>query len=215
MPDLSGFPMLTPLPTYSSQLVDEYYSYTSSPVQNIGGFVSTMAADGFHDEGRLTPQTPDQIIYHEPTSMEEPSEQYVGFQAWSDSGLMSFWTESDPNTITTMPTEAWPTPEPGSMLPMAQFDWTQPPLLLSPPYGSAELGSLHLSVPSLSASECSSDEHLCSAITHEEHVIYQPVATDMRVANMITSAPFMHDVNLTPNHPPLWVEGLISGSFPY
>lgn len=212
---ISGYPMLTPLPTYASQIVDECYSYSSSPEQNTSGYTQSMEMNTFPTSCSLTPQTPESIVYHEPLSMGEHLDHYMASQSWSDEAIVSAGLGFDPDMTAMLPTDMWSAPEPGHMMPIAQMSWPQHPLSVSPQHMSAELVSHIQGVPSLTTSECSAEDFNTLGTNPEEWSIYQPTITDMNMGTIVTSAPFMHDLKFIPSHAPLWEDVFIAGSSPY
>ncbi|KAF2713373.1 hypothetical protein K504DRAFT_450077 [Pleomassaria siparia CBS 279.74] len=161
--DFSAYPMLTPLPTYSPQIIDECYSYSSSPEQNM---------HTFYNAGRMTPQTPDSFLYHDSLASTDAFDQYMNTQTWSDDGNgmpIGLGFENDiPGLI---PVESpWCTPEPeGFSMPMGQMRFDSPfcgsvspapmnewshDLSLSPPQMPHSMPHTR-AVPSLSISDCS------------------------------------------------------------
>ncbi|KAF1937365.1 hypothetical protein EJ02DRAFT_469769 [Clathrospora elynae] len=214
---LSGYPVLTPLPTYALQIVDECYSYSSSPEQNTAGFTQAMESSNYSTNGRRSPQTPESSIYHEPLSMREELE-YMTSQSWSNEALMSIELGFDPNIPAMLPTDIWPAPESEgleSLMQMAHMTWPQPAYSVSPQHIPADLTSHTRAVPSLSTSECSVEDFDTSDASQEEWLIYQPTATNMNLASLVTSAPFMHNINSVPNHAPVWADIFIPGASTY
>ncbi|KAH7371080.1 hypothetical protein BKA66DRAFT_444263 [Pyrenochaeta sp. MPI-SDFR-AT-0127] len=214
---ISGYPMLIPLPTYASQVVDECYSYSSSPDQNLEDFTQAMETNGLSTSGRLTPQTPEAIIYHEPLSMGEGADHYMSSRPWSDDAVASVGIDFDPDMAAMLSTDMWPVPGPESIIPMIHMPWHSPAPSVSPQEISGNnLGSSHPgTIPSLTASECSVDDFNTSGPNQEEWSIYQPTASHISVANLATSAPFMSDSEAIPSHAPIWEDIFLPHSSSY
>ncbi|CAO2653417.1 Nn.00g028280.m01.CDS01 [Neocucurbitaria sp. VM-36] len=212
---VSGYPMLTPLPTYTSHIVDECYSYSSSPEQNMVGYTQTIDMNAFPSSGRLTPQTPEPIIYHEPLTTGGILDPYITSQPWSDEVLGSAGLDFDPDMTAIIPINMWSAPEPAHIMPMAQMSWPQSSFSVSPSHMSAELVSHASGAPSLTTSECSVEDFNTSGTNAEEWSIYQPTATQINMADLVTSAAFMHDMKSIPSHAPIWEDVFIPSSSPY
>jgi hypothetical protein len=213
--NISGFPMLTPLPTYNTQIIDECYSYSSSPDQNLTGFTPNMDSSHFPTSGRLTPQTPEPITYHEPMSMVGLPDQWINVQPWSDDTLVSVGLGFDGDMTTMLPTELWSAPETAQTAPVAQLAWPHPSLSMSPQSISSELVPHPSAVPPLSISECSADDYNTSGVYHENWAHCQPTASQIDMANMVTSAPFMHDLRTISSAAPVWEDVFMPGAAPY
>ncbi|KAF1850445.1 uncharacterized protein K460DRAFT_400510 [Cucurbitaria berberidis CBS 394.84] len=212
---VSGYPMLTPLPTYTSQIVDEWHSYSSAPEQNMVAYTQAVEMNTFPISGRLTPQTPEPTIYHEPLSIGENLDPYMNSQSWSDEVFVSAGLGFDPDMTAMLPTNMWPTSEHEQVMQMDQMSWPQPSLAVSPTHMSTELGSNTCEVPSLTTSECSAEDFNNPGPSVDEWSIYQPTATQINIANFVTSAPFLHDLNLIPSHAPIWEDVFIPGLSQY
>lgn len=211
---ISGYPMLTPLPTYASQIVDECYSYSSSPEQNLSGFTDAMDANNFHNSGRLTPQTPEPIIYHEPVSMGDNLDPYMNSQPWSEDALASVGLGFESDLTSMLPTDMWSAPE-AEMIPMAHMSWPQPGLNMSPQHMAVDLASHTRGVPSLTTSECSVEDFNSISTNPDEWPIYHATTPQLNMINMVTSAPFMQDMNALQSHAPIWEDVYMPGHSPY
>ncbi|KAF2732155.1 hypothetical protein EJ04DRAFT_343271 [Polyplosphaeria fusca] len=174
--NFAGLSMLTPLPTYTPHIVDEYYTDYSSPEPNMGAFAPHSSKNGFMASGRLTPQTPEPYAFNEPLSIADPFDPYSNAQ-WSDDGQVPIGLGFENDMQTMMMPEAnmrmW-TPEldstPTSMEPMPSFDqpvcrspstmhgWAEQPTSVSPPQIPHTLPHTR-GVPSLSMSEASAPEY--------------------------------------------------------
>jgi hypothetical protein len=213
-PGLSGYPMLTPLPTYTSQILDECYSYSSSPEQDLSRFTRAMEMSTFPNLGRLSPQTPDPIVCHEPVSMLDNFDHYTTSQPWSDEALTSCEVGFDPNMAGMLPLDIWPTPDTTDLMSMAQLSWPQSVLSASSQQMSTGLILRNDAVPSMTTSEYSVDNYSSDAMSGDWK-IYQPTTTHMDLANTITLAPYIHDVNSIPTHAPIWGDVCVPGPSPY
>jgi hypothetical protein len=213
-PELSGYPMLTPLPTYSSQMVDECYSYSSSPEQDLSSFTRAMEMNTFHNLGRLSPMTPDPIMCPEPISILDNFDHYTTSQPWSDEALASCELGVDPNMAGIHPLDMWPTPDTTDLMSLAQLSWAQSGISASPQQISTDLILRNDVVPSMPTSEYSVENYSSDAMPGD-WTIYQPTTTHMDLANMITLAPYMRDANSVSTHAPIWEDVFVPGPRPY
>lgn len=216
-PDFATMSMLTPLQTYTPQIIDECYSYSSSPEQNMGAFPHQMDRSATSHSGRLTPQTPDSFIYNEPVSVMDPFDQYM-HHPWSDNGQMPVglgFEEDMPGMMPRDEMRLWTTPEPEtvttSMSHLSNFEpslcgspasintWSNPSLSVSPP----QLPHTR-PVPALSISECSIQDYDSPNVTQEEWSGY--------MGKPITSAPYYDSIKTLPNSPHVWDENMLARS---
>ena len=193
--NFSNFNMLTPLPTYTPQIIDECYGYSSSPEQGMGPFPqSGEKNNGFISSGRsMTPQTPDSFVYHEPLTVSD-SFDYMNTQAWADDGSMPIGLGFDGDISGIIPDNMWSTPEPETMTPMNVCDspatmnmWAHPSMSVSPqlPMGMPPHSK---AVPSLSLSECSVEEFSSPNNLPQEWTTFQP-HSNHGMGNMMSKAP--------------------------
>jgi hypothetical protein len=204
--NFSNFNMLTPLPTYTSQIIDECYGYSSSPETNMSAFPQSMEkSNSFMNSGRsMTPQTPDSFAYHEPLTVTD-SFDYMNTQAWSDDGTIPIGLGFD-NEISNLPLgDIWSTPEPETMTPMnacnspaAMNMWAHPALSVSPPQLPLGMPPHSKSVPALSISECSTEDFNSPNHVQEEWTGFQhnagrtmgkPNVSGSYMENMMPKAP--------------------------
>ncbi|KAF2683981.1 hypothetical protein K458DRAFT_389205 [Lentithecium fluviatile CBS 122367] len=213
--NFSNFNMLTPLPTYTPQIIDECYGYSSSPETNMGAFPqSAEKNNGFMNSSRsMTPQTPDSFGYHEPVTVTD-SFDYMSTQAWADDGSIPVGLGFDGDLSSILPGDMWPTPEPETMTPMGVCEspatmniWANPSLSVSPPQLPMGMPPHSNAVPALSISECSVDDFNSPNNVQEEWKSFQSNA-DNTMGKPSVSGPFMQ--NMMPKAPqPIW-EDLIA-----
>jgi len=212
--DFSAFPMLTPLPTYSPQIIDECYSYSSSPESNMSGFSLPYNA------GRFTPQTPDSFLFNDSMSNADSFDQYMNNQAWSDDGNgipIGLGFESDIPGLIPMD-NMWGTPEPdGFSTPMGQmagFDsprfgspasmsgWShQEELSVSPPLIPHNMPHTR-AVPSLSISDCSSQDFGSPKVDDWQN--FRPSTKNMVVTKTNPSNTYIDGIKSIPKNQALW-----------
>lgn len=206
--------MLTPLQTYSSH-IENGYSYSSSPEQNMSAFPHQMDRSTSHS-GRLTPQTPESFIYHEPVSVMDNFDPYLS-HSWSDNSHIPVGLGFGDEIPGMMPRDAemrlWTTPEPETVptsmghlntfepslcgSPASINTWSNPSLSVSPPQMAHSRP-----VPALSISECSIQDYDSPNVTQEEWNSYM---------KPITSAPYYD--NMKPlSHSHMWDENMMSRS---
>jgi hypothetical protein len=128
----SGFPSLTPLPTYASQVVDECYSYPANPDRDIPGYTSDMETNGMPISGRFTPQTPDSIVNHEPLAMDDIAEAWMMTQPCADDSLASIGLGFENDMTGLLPAELWSQAGHAHSAPITQIPWAQSSLSVSP-----------------------------------------------------------------------------------
>lgn len=215
---ISGYPTLTPLPTYQSQLADDCYSYTSSPDPSMGAFTPNLDDHSFPVSRGMTPQTPDPFAYHEPFAMDDPLDQYNLSQTWSDDNLVPIGLGFDTQVPHNMPMDMWTTPEPESIPQMDQMNlWAQQQSLLSPPQQpfSREPTPHTQRLPALSTSECSVDDFSAPRAVHDSWAACHAASGHINMNNMITSAPYAPNMKCTPNHAPVWEDVFMAAPAPY
>lgn len=211
--NFSNFNMLTPLPTFTPQIVDDCFSYSSSPEQTMGPFAQAgdKSNNGFVNTSRsMTPQTPDSFVYHEPMTVTD-SFDYMNTQAWADDGSIPIGLGFDGDMSNLLPNDMWATPEPESITPMNVSDspammnmWANPVMGMTPKPEA---------VPSLSVSECSVDEFSSPNNVQEEWNNFQSnMGNAMGKANM--SGSFMD--NMMPKAPqPIWEDLIMPHQQPF
>jgi hypothetical protein len=211
---LSGLPMLTPLPTYSSQIVDECYSYSSSPEQNMNGFPPAMEHNNFPSSGPLTPQTPQSVLYSEPLTTGEHMDPYMSSPTWSDH-FVATGLGFDPEITALMPTEVWGTNDTELTMPIPQMSWSPSSISVSPQQMTAELIPHSAGVPSLATSECSVDDFNVPVTGQDDWAMYQPSHSQISMAGLVSSAPFAQDMKLVAANAPMWQDVYMPSSMPY
>jgi hypothetical protein len=214
---ISGYPTLTPLPTYQSQVVDECYSYTSSPDPSMGSFTPNMDDHSFPISRGMTPQTPELLAYHEPFAMDDPLDQYSLSQAWSDDNLMPIGLGFDTQMPNGLPLDMWSTPEPDVIPQMNQANlWAQQSLLSPPPQFSRETTPHTKVLPSLSANDCSVDDFGSSRVVQDDwSSCHSNAGGHINMNNLITSAPYVPNMKSIPSNAPLWEDVYMATPAPY
>ncbi|KAF2870802.1 hypothetical protein BDV95DRAFT_68687 [Massariosphaeria phaeospora] len=220
--NFTGFNMLTPLQTYSPQIIEDCYStYSSSPEQHMTAFSHPMETkNNYITSGRLTPQTPEPFSYHEPLPIMDSFE-YMHPTTWSEDGHTPIGLGFESDIPGMMPSDMWTTPEPeGSATPMGHMRayespagdspasmnvWQQPSLSASPPL------EVQRGVPSLSVSECSTQDFESPNIVQNEWQNYRPNPNHMVMGKSNTSTIYYDDVK-TIQKSGQWEDVLISRS---
>ncbi|KAH8725604.1 hypothetical protein GQ44DRAFT_615310 [Phaeosphaeriaceae sp. PMI808] len=209
----SEFPPRTPLPSYSSQITEECYSYPSSCDQNLINFTRALGSNTFPVSGPLTLQTPEPIIYHEPLSMGGLSDQWMAAQSWSDDSLVAAGPGFE-EMAAMLPTELWPPFGHAQTAPVIQMPWYQSSLSASPRPILSELVPDARAVPSLSISECSIEDINNSGIFLENWIEYQPITTPLDMSSLV-SASFVHNIASLSCVGPMWEDAFSPGTTPY
>jgi hypothetical protein len=211
----SGFPMLTPLPTYDSQIVDECYSYSSPPSQDMAAYTPPMECNGMSTSGRLTPQTPESTSYHEPLAIGDMSSVWMTSQAWSDDSLGPIGLGLQGDITALLPSELWSTHEYAHSAPVPQMPWMQTSLSTSPQPMASDIMSHIGTAPSLSIGECSVNDFHSSGAFPEDWTICQPTTTQFDMTSMVASAPFLCSLHSDSSTVPVWEDVFMPGSAPY
>jgi hypothetical protein len=202
-------PMLTPLPTYTPQIVDGF-SYSSSPETSMAAFSQHMDKNSLLTAGRMTPRTPEPFVYNEPLQIVDPFDQYTNTQAWSDDGLMPIGLGFESDIPGLLPDEGdmrvW-TPEfDGNSTPVANMNaydpsmcdspasvWATPSVSVSPP----QLPHTR-AVPSLSISECSAPDSDSPRGIQEEWSNFRAIGKP------VTSGAYFDNIKSIPKNQALW-----------
>jgi hypothetical protein len=211
----SGLPMLTPLPTYTSQIMDECYSYPSPPGQDMTAYTPPLECNGMTTPGRLTPQTPESGSYREPLAIGEMSGAWMVSQTWSDDSLVPIGLGLEGDMTTMLPSELWPTHEYAHSTPIAQIPWVQPSLSASPQSMASDIMSHIKPAPSFSMSECPMDDFNSSGAFPEDWTNCQATTTQFNMSGMVISSPFMHGLHPISSTLPVWEDVFMPGSAPY
>lgn len=211
----AGHPTLTPLPTYTSQVVDECYLYPTNTDQDISGYTSGTESNCMLTSGRLTPQTPESVAYHEPLAVGDMTDAWILAQPWSDDSLVSVALGFEDDMTGLLPAETWSNSEHAHSPPIAQLPWVQSSLSVSPQSMTSDLTPYSREASALSLSECSVEDFNSSGVFHEDWADCQPTMTQYDMPNMVTSAPFMHDFRSISSTAPIWEDVFMPGSAPY
>ncbi|KAF2476160.1 uncharacterized protein BDR25DRAFT_309604 [Lindgomyces ingoldianus] len=221
-PDFNSMHMLTPLPTFSPQIIDGCYSDFGSPEQGLAVFPHQMDKTSFISSGRLTPQTPESFTYGEPLTT-DPFEPYMNPQAWSDDGAMPIGLGFENEIPGLIPNEAdmrmWSQDVDGNSTPMGQMRTFESPVCESPssinawPSQSLSASPPQLphtrAVPSLSISEYSAPDSDSPSGVQDEWTTFRCNANIPS-----TSVNYYDGIKAIPNnHPQIWEESMLSRTF--
>ncbi|KAF1976481.1 hypothetical protein BU23DRAFT_27885 [Bimuria novae-zelandiae CBS 107.79] len=217
--NFNNFNMLTPLPTYPTPVIEDSFSYSSSPEPNMGGFSRSMDQNGYITASRaMTPSTPEPFAFHDPIAIADPFDQYMNNSSWSDDGSMAVGLGFEHDIPGMLPSDMWATPEPESITPMGLCDsptamnnWSHSAMSVSPPQLPMGMTPHSKAVPSLSISETSSDEYNSPRRVQEEWNNIQPHAGQMMGKPMVTGT-FMDSVKsfAYPKAPqPIWEDIIV------
>jgi hypothetical protein len=234
---ISGVPKLTPLPNYQSQIVDECYSYTSSPEPDLTRFTPELESNGFPFSRGATPQTPNEPFgYHEYLPMVDDLD-YLDCPPWSGDGLvpiglgfaeldmsMSNWTTPEPEEVAQIEQSNMfaQAPEYASSMQMqGRFEASSSSVLEEDWTALQTLAHNNVvphtrAVPSLCLSDGSSDDSVSSGVLMQgEWTQPQPHNTHINMGNMITSAPYVPKMQVIPSNAPVWEDVFMAGPTPY
>lgn len=211
----NNFNMMGPLQGYTPQIIDECYSYSSSPEQNMTPFSQPMEKNGFLASTRsMTPQTPDSFAFNEPINVTD-SFDYMSNQAWSDDGSIPIGLGFEGDMGGMLPGDMWATPEPETTTPMGLCDspstmnmW-HPSMSVSPPQMPMGMPPHSKAVPALSISECSVEDFNSPNNVQEEWAHFQSNAGQMMGKPNVSGA-FMEDMKAFPKAPqPIWEDIIV------
>jgi hypothetical protein len=226
-PGFTAMPMLTPLQTYTPQIIDGCYSHSSSPERSIAPFNTHVDKTTYLSSGRLTPQTPE-FTYKEPVAVTDSFNQYMNSHAWSDDGHMHIGLGFENDIPGLMPGDTdlrlWAAPNlDGNSTPMGSMSaydspvsdtptsletWPTQPLSVSPP----QLAHTR-AVPSLSMSEASAQDFDSPGSVQEEWSHFRNRSGEMGAGNAMTSAPYIANVQTLPVTHQVWDSGVIPRKF--
>lgn len=185
--DMSDIPMLHPLSTQSTPIIDEYFP-TCHTDQCSGYWPSTGTSHGLCMDP-LTPQTPEHLLYHESLPVEVLRDQRT-FQSWSEGSFPGMDLSYDLNAVTESPTVGQYAFGSESMDGIQYWDSST---LASPV--NAPLAAEYFP-PTQPTLENFQNKYDVKAIAHLEGcMMHHPMAINMVAANVITSAPFMQDID--------------------
>lgn len=211
----SALPMLTPLPTFTSQVVDECYTFSNDGNQTCSVYTPPMDSNCITNCGQLTPQTPETLPYHEPLTLEDMSDPWTTPQLWSDDALAAIDLGYNPDMIALLPSDVWTSPEHTHSAPIAQMPWTQSTLSLSPQSMISDLAPHSRLTPSLSMSDCSAESYDSSGTFQDDWVNCATSTNQYAMTNMASSAPFMSDFRTIARAAPVWEDVFMPGAAPY
>jgi hypothetical protein len=219
-PEFAALSMLTPLQTYTPHIVDECYSYSSSPESAASAFPANTEKNSFMHPGLLTPRTPEPFSYPEPIAMSESFDQYMGPDVWTQEGQipiglgfendipglmpmdpdMNIWAP----TFNAHDTPMEPTPVNSALTynpPTSSSAWTNLALSVTPnqsPHTRA--------VPSLSISEYSAPDSDSPNVGQGEWAYYQNFSGNIPSAEPVTSTPYLDSIRTMPMDTKAWDE---------
>lgn len=209
----AGFPTLTPLPTYTSQTGDSCYAYPVCPDTDLPDMTSIMESTTFPISGRLTPQTPESLVYHEPLSIHEFSDQWDASQIWAEHSLGYTGLEFHSDVATMLPMQLWSASEHTHGASLAHINWHQSSLSASPHVLSHEMVP-HLGiVPALSISECSVEDFNSASNFQDTWANCQPITTQLEMGDLVAPSPFVQGTEPSVNS--VWEDVFMHGSARY
>ncbi|KAF2279413.1 uncharacterized protein EI97DRAFT_455660 [Westerdykella ornata] len=217
-PDFTTLQMLSPLQTYSPQIIDGPYPFSAGSESNSAHFTAHPMEKQYAQPSRLTPRTPETFAYVGPLPVSDSFEQYASNQCWPQpeqipiglgfegdgSGLLPLDTSMRvwrPH-YTAQPAPVPPTPQYLSAVsdsPETATIWPTPITSVSPsqpPHSRA--------VPSLSLSECSVQESESPHETQDEWPCFQEPQHDGFNSTPVTSTPYLDSIKNLPMVPTEW-----------
>ncbi|KAJ4989661.1 hypothetical protein SVAN01_04878 [Stagonosporopsis vannaccii] len=234
---ISGVPKLTPLPTYQSQIVDECYSYTSTPEPELR-YTPEIEQDSFPFSRGGTPQTPSEPFGCNQSLPVIDDIGYLDCSTWSAEGLVpvglgftdldmplaSDWMTParEPEEMaaanlfaqTQAQTQALTTDLTSSSLPLHDFD----PLSTVHDTWSFSLPTHQDVVPSSKAMDGGMDSGIVMQTEWPQQPQPQPQQTrqDLFVdMSLVTSAPYVPKMQGLPGVTPVWEDVFMPGALAY
>lgn len=193
---LSGYPMLTPLPSQGSQVSNDCYAYMGSAEYNPNIFVRPVDTNNYLNLGATSPQTPGPVMLYEPVSVVNDPDCYLHPESWSRELHMSNDLRFEVNGTTVLP-ETWAIPDSTTILSTMQI-----PCPLSDISNSSRymLDGPASHVTGIASPVQYQFRNALDPVT-PEWTFYGPAVSDVAVT---TSAPFMYDLNSASNYAPVW-----------
>lgn len=218
-PEFAAMSMLTPLQTYTPHIVDEFYSYSSSPETAMSAFPPSMEKPSFIHSELLTPQTPDTFLYPEPVAMPDSNDQYMGPQVWFADRQMPIGLGFENDMPELMPSmdqdmRVWAPEFERHDTPIATMHNDTSPLCPTPisanpwPDRMLSVAPSPRAVPSLSISECSAQDSDSSNTAEEERFYYQNVPGNLCGTKPATTTPYLDSIRTMPMDTNAWGEGM-------
>lgn len=199
----AGFPTLTPLPTYTSQIIESCRTYPPSPDANLPDMAYGLEGTTFPVTGCLTPQTPESLVHLGQPLIREFSEHWDASQTWTEDSFAHTRLEFDPNKMTTMlPMQLWSAPDFIQGPPVVHMDWHQASLSASPHTLSYDSIPHAATVPSLSASERYVENFTGRSSLPDTWASFQSLTTQLEMVNMVS--PMHFEQGLEPSATPAW-----------
>ncbi|KAF2010353.1 hypothetical protein BU24DRAFT_56786 [Aaosphaeria arxii CBS 175.79] len=215
-PDFATMSMLTPLQTYTPHIVDECYSYSSSPEQNMSAYTQPpLEKNKYLSSGRLTPQTPESVVYNEPVNIMDPFDPYMDQSTWTHDGQIpiglgfgdevpglmpsdQLWSGSEADVVNTTSMGSmgtFETPLCGSPGPMNA--WPNQAVSMSPPQLPHSRA-----VPALSMSESSVHDFDSSPNNNQDE-------WPTYMGHQETSTPYFDSLKAMSKSPQVWDDNML------
>lgn len=213
--NLSGLPTLQPLPTYSNQIFSEGTLGSINSEQSPAEFNSAPDTSNLLASGRLTPQTPEAIMYHEPMSMTDLSEQWMAESTWTEDSLATVGLGLECGMSGMMSTDLWPIDESIHTVPMAQMAWSHTQSSISPQSMSSDFAPDSSLIPALSTGAFSVEDFDGSSNLNNGWGNFQFSTCDNNLTSLAASTSFVPDFASYPATMPTWEDVFIPGQAPY
>lgn len=200
----SGLSVLTPLPTYLPHNPNEGRTDDVMANDNLMDFKIASEANNFPVSGRLTPQTPEPILYHEPLNMNTLTESWIKNPSWSDDSIMSLGSSYDSDMTAFLPTDMWSTTHFMNLMPVHQMSWPQPQYSYSPQSMSSDMVPHARAVPPLSIGDYSVDNCNNSGTFQNGWSDCQIASDQSDLIGLVSCAPFDLNLSAFPSTSPIW-----------
>ncbi|CAI9631641.1 unnamed protein product [Alternaria burnsii] len=193
---LPGFPMLGPILSQGPQVSYNCYAHVDGPMYDPSIFARPIDMDNHLYLGAISPHTPSPVTLYENVSVLNDLDYHQYDDSWSDEMHMLDGFGFEVSAAGFLP-ETWVVPNSTNMVPTEQVPWSLydlPDLLQYKPDESvSHLGGMASSAQYQFGNDLDSIQ--------PESTFYRPTVTDMTV---LTSAPFMYDLNAATSYAPVW-----------
>jgi hypothetical protein len=188
--------MLAPILSQGPQVSYNCYAHVDGPMYDPSIFARPMDADNHLHLGAISPQTPSPVTLYEHVSVLNDLDYHQYDDSWFDEMHMLDGVGFEVSAAG-FPPERWVVPNSTNMVPTAQVPWSL--------YDLPDLLQYKLdeSVSHLGGMASSAQYQFGNDLDsiQPESTFYRPTVTEMTV---LTSAPFMYDLNAATSYAPVW-----------
>ncbi|KAG9195420.1 hypothetical protein G6011_00541 [Alternaria panax] len=194
--ELSGYPMLTPLPSQEPQVFNDCCAYVQSSEYDTNIFAQAVDTNTYLNLGAISPQTPSPVIMYEPVSVVSHPDCYLYPESWPSEAYMSDEAGFEIDVTNGLP-EMWATPDSATMVPIAHMPWLFSDPLNLPQHMLDESASHIVGMASLAQYQF---RNTLDPV-RPEWTFHGSTDTDMTI---VTSAQFVCDMNSATSYAITW-----------